>query len=969
MKLRIKPMPVAILQVIASGAFSIAAVTPVMAQQASGSEPVQRVVVTGSLISRTDTETATPVQTISAADIQRSGKTSVAELLTDLAANGAGTLGTGFSGAFANGASGISLRGLSVGATLVLLDGHRVAPYAIGDDAQRSFVDVSNIPFEAIERIEVLKAGASSLYGSDAVAGVVNIILKKSYNGTSVSAEGGTTQHGGGSTKRASITTGFGDLDADGYNAFVSAEFRRQGAIKIEDRRAVDWNDPNWTSRGGNDLTLGVPTALNSYLTQASSPFLYNPSGAALAGTNPATGKPYGAVDNPANYRFLDANCDFVRYRAGQCAVADNSSFIQPKTENINVLAGVTKKLAGDWELGVKGSYFKRDSTNNRGMPPVFSPTSFAGNNALSPDGTLVPAVGAIASTTFAPGAPVGAGIVNTLPGNARLYGYIPGTNPRNTSENTATATRLALDLSGTAYGWDIRGAGGLTKSKVEIDYSGYVDRNALYNALVNGTFNVLGGNTQAQIDAVSPRFSNTNTSKLNYADATASRELTQLGAGPLVFAAGLHWHKREWDAPPAALTANGQVASTSPFVFGSETNTAAFAELQATLIKNLETSISGRYDHFDTYGHSFTPAANFKWTPAKEFALRGNFARGFRAPNPAESGSAGSFFSYNAIKDPVLCPTGDNKAVGSVPIYCSFTPVFVQQTSKNLSPEKSKSYDLGVVLAPLPGLGVTFDYYKIELSNQIVSAATSDPNYQPSFVRGAPVQMDTVQADGSQASVLSPVGPILYATSGYINAGKTTTSGIEASVNYRFRLPSDLGTLRADLSAAHTFDYTQSVNGVSYQLAGTQGPSGVGGATGNPKNRAQFSLNWARGPLDVTTTVNYTSSFSSLDPSVGGTDCASTGVDVGGRNYFANAIQPASYCRVASFTVTNLNLQYKVTPNLTLKGSILNVFDKAPPIDVGTYGNAGTQTSYNASLHQPGAVGRFFSLGLGYTF
>jgi iron complex outermembrane receptor protein len=109
------------------------------------------VVVTGSLISRADTETPTPVQVLTAQDIQRSGKTSVAELLNDLAANGAGTLGTGFSGAFANGASGVSLRGLTVGSTLVLIDGHRMSPYAIGDDAQRSFVDVSNIPFDAIE--------------------------------------------------------------------------------------------------------------------------------------------------------------------------------------------------------------------------------------------------------------------------------------------------------------------------------------------------------------------------------------------------------------------------------------------------------------------------------------------------------------------------------------------------------------------------------------------------------------------------------------------------------------------------------------------------------------------------------------------------------------------------------------------------------------------------------------------------
>src|SRR5450830_963167 len=122
MKLRIKPMPVAIMQMIATGAFSVAVAAPALAQQAAADQPpVQRVVVTGSLISRTDTETATPVQVLTAQDLQRSGKTSVAELLTDLAANGAGTLGTGFSGAFANGAAGVSLRGLSVGATLVLL--------------------------------------------------------------------------------------------------------------------------------------------------------------------------------------------------------------------------------------------------------------------------------------------------------------------------------------------------------------------------------------------------------------------------------------------------------------------------------------------------------------------------------------------------------------------------------------------------------------------------------------------------------------------------------------------------------------------------------------------------------------------------------------------------------------------------------------------------------------------------------
>ena len=154
MTFKLKSMPYAISVLAATGA--LAGMSPAMAQEAPAqAQPMQRVVVTGSLISRADTETPTPVQVLTAADIQKSGKTSVAELLVDLAANGAGTLGTGFSGAFANGASGISLRGLTVGATLVLIDGHRMAPYPLSDDSQRSFVDVSSIPFDAIESIEV----------------------------------------------------------------------------------------------------------------------------------------------------------------------------------------------------------------------------------------------------------------------------------------------------------------------------------------------------------------------------------------------------------------------------------------------------------------------------------------------------------------------------------------------------------------------------------------------------------------------------------------------------------------------------------------------------------------------------------------------------------------------------------------------------------------------------------------------
>jgi iron complex outermembrane receptor protein len=955
MSFKLKSMPLAVSLALASGALSMAAANTAMAQAADAAAP-QRVVVTGSLISRADLETAAPVQVLTAQDIQRSGKTSVAELLTDLAANGAGTLGTGFSGAFANGASGISLRGLTVGSTLVLIDGHRMSPYAIGDDSQRSFVDVSNIPFDAIDSIEILKSGASSLYGSDAVAGVVNIKLKRSFNGTRISADAGDTQHGGGATHRASLSTGIGDIDTDGYNAFATVEWRHQGAIKVSDRTQFDWDNADWRSRGGNDLRFGVPTARIGNLVAASSPFLYTPTG-----TNPA--------DNPANFTFLDPNCNFVKYRAGGCEVKDNVGNIQPETNNINLLVGMTKKLNADWELAFKGSVFQRDNHSNRGLGALYNPTSFAGYSIINGN-VIQPGIGAVANTTFAPGAQVGANVTNPYTTAARLYGYIPGVGAGSAQDNKATTTRFALDLHGSAYGWDVSAAGGITKSKADVDYSGYINRAALYSLINSGQWNVLGGNSAALVNQVAPVYSNSLESSLNYFDLTGSRELMQLGAGPLALAAGVHWHKRTWDAPPASLTQTGTVANTSAFVFGDETNSAVFGELQATPIKSVEVHVSSRYDHFDN-NNSFTPAATIKWQPVKEFALRGTFARGFRNPNPAETGNSGSFFSSNGVDDPILCASGNPKAAGTpVTGACAITPTYVQRPNPNLSPEKSKSYTLGLVAEPVKGLTATVDYYQIKVNNEIVTATGNDPSYVPTFIRGPALPVDVYTGVGNNTVVATPaVGPVLFAESQYINAGSTKTSGIEADLGYRWRMPADLGTLRASVSAAHTFSYEQTVAGVTYQLAGTNGPSVISGATGSPKDRAQFSLDWTRGPLDITATVNYTGSFSALDPAGGADDCATAAASITGRAYFTGPTQPEFYCHIASFTATNLNVQYKLSENLTLRGAILNVFDKQPPLDPNTYGNSTLQTAYNASLHQAGAIGRFFSLGLAYTF
>jgi iron complex outermembrane receptor protein len=501
---------------------------------------------------------------------------------------------------------------------------------------------------------------------------------------------------------------------------------------------------------------------------------------------------------------------------------------------------------------------------------------------------------------------------------------------------------------------------------KTESDYSGYVNRLELYRLLNNGTFNPLGGNAPDVMALVSPRFSNESTSVLKFFEANAQREIGQLPGGPLNMAVGVNWKKKDLDAPSADLLARGIVGNGGAYVFGEETNSAVFAELEGDVIKDVLVNLAARYDHYDTYGNSFTPSAKFKWNITPTVSLRGTFARGFRAPNAAEVGTASSIFSSYTADDPILCANGNPQTAGNVPTACNLTPAFVQITNPDLQPEKSKSFTVGLIVEPIRNVSATLDWYSIDVKNQITSAATL-PGFVPSFVRNPIAPVEISNGDGTTTSGLPSVGTIAYATTDYVNAGGTKTSGVELNLSARQRL-GDYGNVRGELTFNHMISYELEAAGVTYQLAGTHGPSTVSGNTGNPKNRAQLTLGWERGPVGVTTTVNWVDKFSALDPSVASNDCASA-ANISGRNYFFGGDTPANYCTIRSFTTADLNVTYKLSNNWTLRGAILNLFDREPPIDVGTYSNANTQASYNGSLHQSGAVGRYFSVGASYAF
>ena len=212
---------------VACGGVLLSAGQSAFAQAAAAT--LERVEITGSNIRRINSETASPVQTLTREDIDevRRGRASPS-CCRRLSVDNQGSVPKNFGAGFASGASGISLRGLGAASTLVLLNGRRIAPYGLADDGQKIFTDLNLIPLDAVERIEILKDGGSAIYGSDAIAGVVNVILRKDFQGLAINVSYGTTQYWNGKEKRASLTGGFGDLQTQGFNVLGNLEVGRR---------------------------------------------------------------------------------------------------------------------------------------------------------------------------------------------------------------------------------------------------------------------------------------------------------------------------------------------------------------------------------------------------------------------------------------------------------------------------------------------------------------------------------------------------------------------------------------------------------------------------------------------------------------------------------------------------------------------------------------------------------------------
>lgn len=941
---------------------------------------LQTVVVTGSLIARTDLETPNPVQVLSTKDLVQSGYTDISNVLRSISANGANTLSQSFSFAFAAGGAGISLRGLTLGDTLVLIDGERTVPYPLLDDNQRSFVDVSSIPFMAVQQVQVDKNGASAIYGSDAIAGVVNVILRKEFQGFKASAEAGTSQRGDGTTEHLGFIGGIGSLADNGYNWYISGEFRHQDQILASHRNGL-WDTLDWTPWEG---TYGAATNIGA--SPASNPIFAYPQSTTGYLIDPATG-------NIVSYL---PGCDAQSQAMNRCLAIYPGSQLQPATTRFNLISKFTKQLAGDWQLGIQASWFNSSSQEVTGYSPgvgnvggvsniVFGPgvpvSVIPASSLITPNIITIPATNPMYPTAMCPTNSAGAYVAGDPSwcgaGLAFQYAF-PELGPAAILTNTNTY-RLLANIDGNAGGWTIHGTAGAMYARMSYKVTGQINWQDLQTALNNGYVFGSGGATHL----FAPVMETTPWSELDLIDLHGTHSLFQLPGGPLDLAVGVQYYKKVQDehAPDAAVSGAQSEAGGPIYVIGTEKDAAGFVELDGKPIKQLEIDAAARYDNYQTFGGATTPQIGVKFTPIKMIALRGTWGKGFRAPSAAEGGASGELFGAGNYTDPVLCPTpvpnGLQAGPGDFANFCSFPVTGVLTANPKLQNVKSTNWTAGVIFQPISAASVSVDYYNVKVTNDVISGfeAGGLGNYS-GILRGAPLVQPTycdptAHPGGCTAADLTtattPVGTILALSYPYVNAGATHTSGFDVDLKAHYDA-GRFGRITAEATWTHELTYQLTFAGQTYELAGTHGPSGISGDTGNPKDRANLQVSWQKGPLTIAPSLLFIGHFASYDPSAGEAGCGDA------LSFFGRILGPVDsttqgFCTVGTFLETNVYGAYQLSDNFQVHASVTNLFNTTPPVDVTTYGSGTNFYPYDAALHQDGAVGRYFTLGFDYQF
>ncbi|MES2347656.1 MAG: TonB-dependent receptor [Pseudomonadota bacterium] len=873
------------------------------AAQQSG-EAMTRVEVTGSSIKRLATEASLPVSTVKAEDFIKQGITTLADVMMSLPQSA--SLAPSNAGSGTN----INLRGLGVNRTLVLLNGRRMANEAIAD----GYANLDVIPMSALSRVEILRDGASSIYGSDAIGGVVNFITKTSYEGLSLTGqEVQPEKNGGGDEQRASITWGKGNLERDGWSVYGTIDAHQRTRLAARDR--ADLSSAALLTSIGRPPTLG--TGGNA------TPANFTTS------TNKTAQNPYAASGCLAPYSIVG--------QKGTCVLdANEYGTALYANQQVTFYARAAKKLSEDHVVTVdysRGEEFILGTKN---------PT-----NALAVSGVSA----TLPSTSkWYPGKAGGVPAVAGLNNAPLILTWAVADLGLATTKDVQLNQRFSVSDEGTLAGWDYKA--GLVVGISNRDnyyYSGYVKGQGLLDGLKSGALNPFGlqdADGKAYLDTIKVDGAKNRTSKSTFTgvDLTASRSLMELEGGSLALALGADFHRDTTEDTKLPISGEVTYASAVPSHGEGNRNVAAlFAELNVPITKTLELNAAVRDDHFSDFGNTINPKVSFRYEPTKQLMFRGSANTGFRAPTlfdrygyrlPGATGLTAAKWD-----DPVLCPGGTPGVAGTgkaLPGYVASTvcnTTLPKQTGSNpdLVPEKSKGFTLGTVFEPTKSSMVSIDYWNIKMTDMLANLPEQvyflDPvKYASYFVRNAD-------------------GTINYIKNTTMNLGGQKAAGVDVSASYAFPR-TDYGDFKASIDGTYLTQFDNQLDKGSPYVSnvGQFGLASNGTTSSLPiitfRWKHTLKLNWAKGNWNMQMTQNYNSKY--------------TDQNLVAQQYWRN---------INSYKVWNGTTTYSGFKNIQVTAGITNLFNVNPPVTNSSLYSFG----YLSSAASP--IGRAYNVRATYTF
>lgn len=930
--------------------------------------PTATVQVTGSRLASPNAESSTPLQVLTAADIAASGAVNLQDLLQKNPTIGTPTLSRTNSNFLTSGGgvSTVNLRNLGDSRTLVLVNGRRFVSGVPGDTA----VDLNTIPVDFIERVELLTGGASATYGSDAVAGVVNIILKRNFNGLLIDASNGhSTKHDDLKNKLA-LTYGVTSEDG-GSNIMTHFGYSKQGAVNSKDRAASaldQYSDGALTGDASQLFTPRIP-----YLSG------YNLPGSFFAGGSSFT---YDANGNPT---AISTNGSATRTATGFNRSAYRT--IAVPTERFLFASSGNLKLTEDHAAFFEGTYAQTKVDTNIEPYPMSSADIYPASGGAVPVGTLVN--GVLVRNPLVP---------------ARIYNVATDTDddgvpdytftrrlgefgPRHSSVSRGTL-RLATGVKGTIFGdWNYDTFVSYGRTTESQQSTGQVNvlnmRNAL-QAIPGADGTAVCADAQAVAQGCVPinpfGAGNISADALKYvtapgslateitqkiAGASISGEVYQLPAGKIGIAAGVEYRNENSSSVADPLTQAGlNAGNATPPTYGGYNVKEVYAETRIPLLKdapfakNLDARASYRHGDYSTVGTANSYNAGLEWSPVSDLKFRGTYAVSVRAPNINELYQAPSQDFPSGLIDPCVGVTATSSDTRSV--VCRAAPgvnaniaanggVFTQSQADvqgvsgynrgnpDLKAEKGRSTTVGVVITPrsfpmLSKFTFTADYFNIRIADAIVSTERQYALAQCyggnsaycSFITRRPVAEGAINA-----------GSIKYSDTAVSNAGGLGTEGIDLTAAWADRV----GPGR--LSAQVSYTYLKKL----YQKATPDAEiNEAAGELESPKHKAVLNLAYKLGSFGFSSSTSYTGR-SALDD-----------------QFLVNFDNPQDAPKIGAYITTDFQVTYDVKKSVQLYFGMNNAFDKrAPRVISGLPGDT-TGTETDASAYDP--IGRRYYLG-----